>query len=867
MDTKSKKLSDSFAAKCIAFILCVVLSTFAFVSVYYFANKANELEYRGNFWDVAKSNSSFVDSDGFENIFAGTTYQISSVFESYLTANDAKDPMASEQYEIAFQSIWSAFSDLTVQGYVYDGFDGEISAESGDTDISVETGLPSEGANEAKASAGAIGPKDADKQNRPEVPKRPPLPKPINFENAKILYTIDFIDIVDSVLGEHHADAIIFDPSLISSNSALFRQITEGAGGMYIYFKSYDDPDARAEFERIYAAELADVKAKILEYAKENYEMQREDLSDMASAYGINYFITNGEFQLANVPLSSANLPQSMAVFNDSPANFSMLNEQMSSNLTNMRLRIENVNFRNPENVRMYFSFDDKFIDEQNEALANLRKEILTMGIIVGISMLFVLVLLVWLIIVCGRTREDGTRKLYKLDAIPAEIQLIICFMLLFVPTIIMPYGIGFIENLGNAGFVWEYFLLACAALVILTVLLWVLLSIIRNIKAGLLIKRSLIYKIGKLLVSACKKIGVLIKTGFDKRNPMAKTIILVVALFLIAVLGGMLFFICAMNGAGVLAGLVLIAGVALFVLSLLYTFRFVTKYANFKKGIEEIVSGNVTYEIPVDESSTSEFDVMSMKVNKIGSAINTAVQNELKKELMKTELISNVSHDLKTPLTSIITYTDLLKTEGLRSKNAKEYLDIIDEKGKQLNQLTEDLFSAAKAASGEITVNKEKVDLLALINQEIVELNGKLTDKDLDMQIVTKEENYFIYADSQLIWRVVDNLLTNVSKYALPGSRVYIELSEEEVGGEYASRITTMQIKNISAMQLNIPAEELMERFKRGDESRTTSGSGLGLAIAKDLIRIMDGQFDIHIDGDLFKVTVQMQTFGNQVR
>jgi signal transduction histidine kinase len=248
----------------------------------------------------------------------------------------------------------------------------------------------------------------------------------------------------------------------------------------------------------------------------------------------------------------------------------------------------------------------------------------------------------------------------------------------------------------------------------------------------------------------------------------------------------------------------------------------------------------------------------MSRLIDEIGSAQNIALNNELKNTRMKTELISNVSHDLRTPLTSIITYTDLLKTEGLTSENAAGYLDIIDEKSRRLQKLTDDLFEAAKASSGAINVNKEKVDLLALINQGLAEINGGFEEKELNLILKADNEHYYVEADGQLLWRVVDNLLSNVRKYALPGSRVYIDIKEND--GPLA-RQTSLEVKNVSASQLNIEADELMERFMRGDEARTTDGSGLGLAIARDLVNLQGGFFDIVIDGDLFKAVTILRT------
>lgn len=292
------------------------------------------------------------------------------------------------------------------------------------------------------------------------------------------------------------------------------------------------------------------------------------------------------------------------------------------------------------------------------------------------------------------------------------------------------------------------------------------------------------------------------------------------------------------------------------FILILVLAPRWVRKYEEIRKGVNEVKNGNLTYKISV--SGEGELDKLAADINEISAASSIAIQNELKNQRLKTDLISNVSHDLKTPLTSIITYIDLLKTEGLDSENAEQYLEVLDQKSMRLKKLTEDLFDAAKASSGAIPVRLETVDLLSLINQGLGEMAAGIEASGLDFIINAKQEKYYVRADGQLLWRVVENLLWNVLKYALPGSRVYIDLRESAgINGKDAQ--VFLEIKNISKTGLNINAEELMERFTRGDESRTTEGSGLGLAIAKDLVVLQNGWFEIKIDGDLFKAVVML--------
>ncbi|MES9682110.1 sensor histidine kinase [Gottfriedia acidiceleris] len=217
----------------------------------------------------------------------------------------------------------------------------------------------------------------------------------------------------------------------------------------------------------------------------------------------------------------------------------------------------------------------------------------------------------------------------------------------------------------------------------------------------------------------------------------------------------------------------------------------------------------------------------------------------------MKTELITNVSHDIRTPLNSIITYVDLLKKEKDPIK-VQEYVEVLDQKSQRLKLLTDDLFEAAKASSGTIPVHLERIDILSLLTQGLGEVNAKVEALDLTFKINHPQNKLYVAADGKLLWRSVENLLSNIFKYALRGSRVYIDI--EDMGNDIL-----LTFKNISAYELNISADELMERFKRGDESRNSQGSGLGLSIAKSLIEIQKGQFSIQVDGDLFKAMIRL--------
>ena len=225
-----------------------------------------------------------------------------------------------------------------------------------------------------------------------------------------------------------------------------------------------------------------------------------------------------------------------------------------------------------------------------------------------------------------------------------------------------------------------------------------------------------------------------------------------------------------------------------------------------------------------------------------------------MKDERMKADLITNVSHDIKTPLTSIINYVDLIKRENVENPKVQEYIEILDIKSQRLKQLTDDLVEASKISSGNIILKWEAINLVELLNQSIGEFSDKFEEKKLTPIIRSTKSALMIEADSRRIWRVIENLFNNIFKYALSGTRVYIDLQETNIDTE---KQVILSILNISANPIKVDTEELTERFIRGDESRTTEGSGLGLSIAKNLTEVQKGKFEIFVDGDLFKVVL----------
>lgn len=270
--------------------------------------------------------------------------------------------------------------------------------------------------------------------------------------------------------------------------------------------------------------------------------------------------------------------------------------------------------------------------------------------------------------------------------------------------------------------------------------------------------------------------------------------------------------------------------------------------FRRLKIGAEQIAAGNYSAKVN-PKNLVLDFKDTAETLNHIQDGMSAAVDSRIKSERLKTELITNVSHDLKTPLTSIVSYVDLLKQEPAGSEAAKEYLAVLDRQSMRLKKLIEDLVEASKASTGNLNLQLESLDFSMLLGQALGEYSQRLTTADLTPVLKIPETPVMIQADGQRLWRVFDNLLGNVVKYAMPGTRFYLTVEADDT--------VTATFRNISREQLDVSAEDLMERFVRGDASRHTEGSGLGLSIARSLTESMGGQFALQVDGDLFKAMV----------
>lgn len=437
----------------------------------------------------------------------------------------------------------------------------------------------------------------------------------------------------------------------------------------------------------------------------------------------------------------------------------------------------------------------------------------------------------IWLTIIAGRTDRDEELHLMMFDRWKTEISALLVIGV-YVVGVYGWYSVGAFGNSGSKyygiGSAVGIAAVAVAGIFSLACFLWGYLSLVRRIKARNLWKNS-------LLRSVC----VLLNQFWKNRNITLKTTLLFLGFIA-------LHWVAFLARTGELAFLMLAVDVA----AGYFVVMNVIAKSRIKKGIQEIASGNVDYQIPLDHLKHENLEQAKL-VNNIGDGLQRALEGAMKSERLKTDLITNVSHDIKTPLTSIINYVDLLKRENFDDPKIRGYLDILEAKAQRLKTLTEDVVEASKVSSGNIKLEFMDVNLVEMIHQTGGEFEEKFTARHLTLVQNVPEEPAVIHADGRRMWRILENIYNNAAKYAMEGTRIYADLVMDE-------KTVRFSLKNVSAQPLNISAEELTERFIRGDISRSTEGSGLGLSIAKSLAEMQGGKFELYLDGDLFKATIE---------
>jgi len=455
--------------------------------------------------------------------------------------------------------------------------------------------------------------------------------------------------------------------------------------------------------------------------------------------------------------------------------------------------------------------------------------------IILPISSAVTILLIIYLLITIGHKDDEKTIELNDFDKIPLEIILIVAVFLIVLPFIILSQY-DRINNamlsLGITAYIDVYIVSAV-----------VLHTMIKRIKSKTFLKSSII---GQVLIWWIK----IFKKILNKIQKVWNTITYSASVTSKVIIGtGIIAFIwlviIAMFSDNKMLPLIIIALICFMLYKII---KIIKEYSQIENKLKDVYNGNNQTELK-EEDFSMVFKSSVKYLNNISNGLENAVQERMKSERMKAELITNVSHDIKTPLTSIINYVDLLKKEDIANEKANEYINILDNKSQRLKKLTEDLIEASKVSTGNVSLNLEKINIVELIKQAIGEFEDKFQNKNLQIIVNCNENEININADSRYMYRIVENLFSNIYKYALENSRVYIDISIVD------GTNVVIEMKNISKDKLNISADELMQRFVRGDRSRNTEGSGLGISIAQNLTELQNGTFELKLDGDLFKV------------
>lgn len=488
------------------------------------------------------------------------------------------------------------------------------------------------------------------------------------------------------------------------------------------------------------------------------------------------------------------------------------------------------------------YPIKDAFYSESRlyEKYGSSAKEIVWLGIAAGVMAVFIII---WLTIVAGRSDRDDELHLNAFDRWKTELAAGCVVAVWIIPILLFGTSVSYVSSkvydaygsvvtysagFGLANQTISYIVVGgIGAAYTCVMFLTGYLSLVRRIKAGELWKNS-------ILRCVCG----FVKEIFLNMHAVWKAVV-IFGLFVL------IHWLVLISSSAIWVIIMLAAEFAAFV----YLVKQAIGKHRINMGVDKIAKGEVDYKIPVKGLGDDQ-RIIAEKINSIGEGLDAALEKSMKSERLKTDLITNVSHDIKTPLTSIINYVELLKQENFEDPKIRRYIEVLEAKSQRLKTLTEDVVEASKVSSGNITLEYMNINLVEMIQQTSGEFEEKFTARNLKEVMSLPDREVIIRADGRRLWRVLANIYNNAAKYAMEGTRVYADL--------YTTGSTAIfSLKNISDQPLNISADELTERFIRGDISRSTEGSGLGLSIAKTLTEMQGGKFDLYLDGDLFRVTI----------
>ena len=510
-----------------------------------------------------------------------------------------------------------------------------------------------------------------------------------------------------------------------------------------------------------------------------------------------------------------------------------------------------NINYytTNIEDFIIYTSYNENFMDASKQMLVCKSIEMLrpyenSFYILMPICTALTVLILLYLIVSIGHKKGTKGIATSDFDKIPLEIIGFIGICIIGLVFILLAQEVDTTEfELIISLLFTVYFTIFIVGIIIFD-------TIIKRIKSRTFWKTTLVGKIVIILLKPIHKFEKFMEEVRGTSKYFSNAITKFIVFVCIEVFLAFIVFILFNSSEPFIFLLLEFILVAFFVQRMV---KAIVNYDKIEKKLKEMYEGDNQTQLD-KKDFLPVFNQSITYLNDISNGLENAIQDRMKSERLKTELITNVSHDIKTPLTSIINYVDLIKQENIQNEKVKEYIEILDNKSQRLKKLIEDLVEASRVSTGNVKLNLEKINIVELINQAVGEFEDKFESKGLDIVINSNENEIFIFADSRYMYRIIENLFSNISKYALQNSRVYIDIQKVDDK-------VYIKMKNISKDKLNIPAEELMQRFVRGDKSRTTEGSGLGISIAQNLTEIQNGKFNLIIDGDLFKTELEFNT------
>ncbi len=510
-----------------------------------------------------------------------------------------------------------------------------------------------------------------------------------------------------------------------------------------------------------------------------------------------------------------------------------------------------NINYytTNIEDFIIYTSYNENFMDASKQMLVCKSIEMLrpyenSFYILMPICTALTVLILLYLIVSIGHKKGTKGIATSDFDKIPLEIIGFIGICIIGLVFILLAQEVDTTEfELIISLLFTVYFTFFIVGIIIFD-------TIIKRIKSRTFWKTTLVGKIVIILLKPIHKFEKFMEEVRGTSKYFSNAITKFIVFVCIEVFLAFIVFILFNSSDPFIFLLLEFILVAFFIQRMV---KSIVNYDKIEKKLKEMYEGDNQTQLDKNQF-LPVFNQSITYLNDISNGLENAIQDRMKSERLKTELITNVSHDIKTPLTSIINYVDLIKQENIQNEKVKEYIEILDNKSQRLKKLIEDLVEASKVSTGNVKLNLEKINIVELINQAVGEFEDKFESKGLDIVINSNENEIFIFADGRYMYRIIENLFSNISKYALQNSRVYIDIQKVDDK-------VYIKMKNISKDKLNIPAEELMQRFVRGDKSRTTEGSGLGISIAQNLTEIQNGKFNLIIDGDLFKTELEFNT------